>query len=75
MAAGLQLKNHLVAKDPTIKLAYQQRWRSFPEETRNYIKKNVSKITNLQIPELFYYYRFNAIIPETCTSLQAYLHQ
>uniref|UniRef100_A0A0A9X169 Importin subunit beta n=3 Tax=Lygus hesperus TaxID=30085 RepID=A0A0A9X169_LYGHE len=41
MAAGLQLKNHLVAKDPTVKLEYQQRWRSFPEETRNYIKKNI----------------------------------
>ncbi|CAB0002028.1 unnamed protein product [Nesidiocoris tenuis] len=44
MAAGSQLKNHLDAKDPTVKLEYQQRWRSIPEETRNYIKKNVSAI-------------------------------
>ncbi|CAB0002025.1 unnamed protein product [Nesidiocoris tenuis] len=42
MAAGSQLKNHLDAKDPTVKLEYQQRWRSIPEETRNYIKKNIT---------------------------------
>lgn len=41
-AAGLQLKNHLTSKDVTIKEQYQQRWLSFPAETRDYIKKNVS---------------------------------
>jgi importin subunit beta-1 len=41
MAAGLQLKNTLTSKDPTIKTQYQQRWLSFPEETRAYVKKNV----------------------------------
>lgn len=43
MAAGLQLKNQLTSKDPTVKLSYQQRWLNFPEDIRNYIKKNVSK--------------------------------
>jgi hypothetical protein len=42
MAAGLQLKNTLTSKDPTIKTQYQQRWLSFPEETRAYVKKNVT---------------------------------
>jgi importin subunit beta-1 len=41
MAAGLQLKNTLTSKDPTIKTQYQQRWLSFPEETRAYVKKNI----------------------------------
>lgn len=42
MAAGLQLKNQLTSKDPNVKLQYQQRWMSFPEEIRTYVKKNVS---------------------------------
>lgn len=42
MAAGLQLKNQLTAKDVTVKTSYQLRWLAFPEEIRNYIKKNVS---------------------------------
>lgn len=41
MAAGLQLKNQLTSKDPNVKLQYQQRWMSFPEEIRTYVKKNV----------------------------------
>jgi hypothetical protein len=41
MAAGLQLKNTLTSKDPTIKTQYQQRWLSFADETRAYVKKNV----------------------------------
>ncbi|XP_050309987.1 importin subunit beta-1 isoform X2 [Anthonomus grandis grandis] len=41
MAAGLQLKNQLTAKDQTVKVQYQQRWIAFPEDIRNYIKKNV----------------------------------
>ena len=41
-AAGLQLKNQLTSKDATIGVQYQQRWLSFPEPIREYIKKNVS---------------------------------
>lgn len=41
MAAGLQLKNHLTSKDLNIKQQYQQRWLVFPEDTREYIKKNI----------------------------------
>ncbi|XP_074032733.1 importin subunit beta Fs(2)Ket isoform X2 [Leptinotarsa decemlineata] len=41
MAAGLQLKNQLTSKDPSVKTTYQHRWLAFPEEIRNYIKKNV----------------------------------
>ncbi|XP_056637241.1 importin subunit beta-1 isoform X1 [Diorhabda carinulata] len=41
MAAGLQLKNQLTSKDPSIKITYQQRWLAFPEDIRDYIKKNV----------------------------------
>lgn len=40
-AAGLQLKNHLTSKDTTLSEQYRQRWLSFPEECREYIKKNV----------------------------------
>ncbi|XP_049318405.1 importin subunit beta [Bactrocera dorsalis] len=41
MAAGLQLKNHLTSKDETVNQQYQQRWHQFPEDTREYIKKNI----------------------------------
>lgn len=41
MAAGLQLKNQLTSKDPTIKQQYQMRWLAFPQEIRGYIKKNI----------------------------------
>lgn len=41
MAAGLQLKNKLTSKDQNLKVQYQQRWLSFPEETRAYIKNNI----------------------------------
>lgn len=41
MAAGLQLKNHLTSKDPTLKQQYQQRWLALPEDIRMYIKKNI----------------------------------
>lgn len=59
MAAGLQLKNTLTSKDPTVKTQYQQRWLSFPEETRAYIKKNVTlfpviTIRNSQISFITY---------------------
>jgi importin subunit beta-1 len=40
-AAGLQLKNYLTSKDAVVKQEYQQRWLTFPEDTRDYIKKNV----------------------------------
>lgn len=43
MAAGLQLKNTLTSKDTNVKAQYQQRWLAFPEDVRQYIKKNVSK--------------------------------
>lgn len=42
MAAGLQLKNQLTSKDPNIKLQFQQRWLTLLEDTRHYVKKNVS---------------------------------
>ncbi|XP_063242784.1 importin subunit beta-1 isoform X2 [Bacillus rossius redtenbacheri] len=41
MAAGLQLKNTLTAKDQAVKTQYQQRWLSFPEDIRVYVKKNI----------------------------------
>lgn len=41
MAAGLQLKNHLTSKDETINLQYQQRWHQFPDDTKEYVKKNI----------------------------------
>lgn len=41
MAAGLQLKNALTSKDPNIRSMCQQRWLSFPNEVRTYIKNNV----------------------------------
>lgn len=41
-AAGLQLKNHLTSKDLTITENYHKRWLSFDENTREYIKNNVS---------------------------------
>ncbi|KAJ8910218.1 hypothetical protein NQ315_013795 [Exocentrus adspersus] len=43
MAAGLQLKNQLTSKDSSIKASYQHRWLLFPEEIRNYIKKNFDR--------------------------------
>lgn len=45
IAAGLQLKNHLTSKDVNVTQEYVQRWHSFPVDTREYIKKNVSYIT------------------------------
>lgn len=41
-AAGLQLKNQLTSKDTTLSEQYRQRWLSFPEDGREYVKKNVS---------------------------------
>lgn len=41
MAAGLQLKNQLTSKDAAIKFQYQERWLSFPEDMREYVKKNI----------------------------------
>jgi hypothetical protein len=42
MAAGLQLKNQLTSKDESVKLKFQTKWLQLPEDTRAYIKKNVS---------------------------------
>ncbi|XP_055632627.1 importin subunit beta [Toxorhynchites rutilus septentrionalis] len=41
MAAGLQLKNQLTSKELNIKIRYQQRWLSFPENIRELIKTNI----------------------------------
>lgn len=41
MAAGLQIKNSLTSKDTEVRGQYQQRWVSFPQETRAYIKNNI----------------------------------
>lgn len=46
MAAGLQLKNQLTSKDDTVKLKFQASWLQLPEDTRNYVKKNVSRKVN-----------------------------
>lgn len=54
MQAGLQLKNALYSKDNAIKLQHQQRWLQFPDEVRNHIKQNVSKILTLLIVLLFF---------------------
>lgn len=48
-AAGLQLKNHLTSKDMTITEQYHMRWLQFPEQTREYIKTNVSLFINQNI--------------------------
>ncbi|XP_019637100.1 PREDICTED: importin subunit beta-1-like isoform X3 [Branchiostoma belcheri] len=41
MAAGLQLKNQLTSKDPTMQVQYQQRWLSMDMNIRAEIKNNV----------------------------------
>lgn len=41
VAAGLQLKNLLTAKDAILKSTYQARWLSIPQEIRLYVKKNI----------------------------------
>lgn len=43
VAAGLQLKNLLTAKDATLKSTYQARWLSIPQEIRLYVKKNITE--------------------------------
>lgn len=42
MQAGIQLKNHLYSKDYEIRSQYQQRWLTFPDDMKNFIKTNVS---------------------------------
>jgi importin subunit beta-1 len=44
MQAGLQLKNALYSKDQTVRQEHQQRWLTFPEDVRSYIKQNVCTI-------------------------------
>lgn len=41
VAAGLQLKNYLTSKNPTVRLQYQQAWFSFEPNVRQVIKTNV----------------------------------
>lgn len=58
-AAGLQLKNHLTSKDDLVQRDYRNRWLSFPEAIREYVKKNVStigefrRVTRRLTPHLF----------------------
>lgn len=40
-AAGLQLKNQLTARDETLRQQQLQRWRSLPDDTRQYITNRV----------------------------------
>lgn len=48
MQAGIQLKNHLYSKDYEIRCQYQQRWLSFPDDLKNFVKTNVSKSSTLR---------------------------
>ncbi|XP_050439163.1 importin subunit beta-1-like [Adelges cooleyi] len=43
IAAGLQIKNHLTSKDEGVKAQMKQRWLTFPEQDRLYIKDNIFK--------------------------------
>lgn len=46
MAAGLQLKNYLTAKDPDVKLQFQQRWLAIEASVRIEIKALVRYFLN-----------------------------
>lgn len=51
MQAGLQLKNALYSKDSALQTQHQQRWLQFPDDIKNYIKKNVSTFcSRLDLP-------------------------
>ncbi|XP_015763603.1 PREDICTED: importin subunit beta-1-like isoform X1 [Acropora digitifera] len=41
MAAGLQLKNALASKDPTIRMQHQQRWLTLDEQVKQHVKQMV----------------------------------
>ncbi|XP_015763609.1 PREDICTED: importin subunit beta-1-like isoform X2 [Acropora digitifera] len=41
MAAGLQLKNALTSKDPTIRMQHQQRWLTLDEQVKQHVKQRV----------------------------------
>lgn len=43
MAAGLQLKNQLTSKDPSVRLQYQQRWIALDEKVKAHVKTMVRK--------------------------------
>ena len=43
MAAGLQLKNYLTSKDPTIRMQYQQRWLTLDDQVKLHVKQMVSR--------------------------------
>ncbi|XP_050527566.1 importin subunit beta-like [Daktulosphaira vitifoliae] len=43
IAAGLQIKNHITSKDEAVKEQMKQRWLSFPEQDRVFIKENIFK--------------------------------
>lgn len=63
IAAGLQLKNHLTSKDVNVTQEYVQRWHSFPVDTREYIKKNVSYITRVWFALLEFGCLWQLLIP------------
>ena len=41
MAGGLQLKNHLTSKEPTVRIQYQQRWLALEDSVKNHVKAMV----------------------------------
>jgi len=43
IAAGLQIKNHITSKDEAVKVQMKQRWLSFAEQDRLFIKQNIFK--------------------------------
>lgn len=43
IAAGLQIKNHITSKDEAVKVQMKQRWLSFTEQDRLFIKENIFK--------------------------------
>lgn len=48
-AAGLQLKNQLTARDDTLRQQQQDRWRSLPDQVRQYIKERVFNTLGTEI--------------------------
>lgn len=52
-AAGLQLKNQLTARDDSIRISQQDRWRNLPGETRQYIKERVFATLGTEVSKPF----------------------
>lgn len=49
LSAGLQMKNQLSARDEVTRSKQQDRWRSLPEETRQYIKERVFQALGTEV--------------------------